>query len=308
MRFLSSLFVILSIILTANSFASEQLEETQDQLRRVLSLWTQVTGEPQLRAELSQQANVLRFKLKSLQDMNTDAIQTATVALQNKRDEWTRAAGNANLRNTLSEEITQLRSNLERLRNGEPVQEEKPTNTGNLNVIAGLDKIQQQNLAKVQLFLEKLTKNPQIYNVHNFNHDIFPYRDLLMQCNKAFGLTPKFAPEQSLQKLRVLRAHCLDKSAQTYAEKEIVKIGQYLHKKNGMVAEKETGLCPTLLLSCCVDFMEKSPDQINDVFIFLRALEENTRENGGCYPGYVGRMAAFNYRIIFHLLAQQHAL
>jgi hypothetical protein len=128
-------------------------------------------------------------------------------------------------------------------------------------------------------------------SVHAFNHSIRQFAPYLIEMNTLMGLNPNLTLVDCMGRLRQLR-NVLGPKAAGMGEAELMILHDYLVKDKAV--EPETGMHSLQLLSMLVDYLERCPDRATDVRIFFERLLENTKEKGGCYPGYVGRLVICN--------------
>ncbi|MEN8237233.1 MAG: hypothetical protein ABFQ95_06825 [Pseudomonadota bacterium] len=151
-------------------------------------------------------------------------------------------------------------------------------------------------LTATQLYnvLEELKKIPQGKNVHQFNKTfVVKHREFILKCNQDLGAkkTWKFnAIQQQIQRY-------IDFTG----DGDFPKLKDAWQKLKGYLQkhpiDRETGLNVAEMLSQTWDLCLRLNvmERQNQLFglntgRFLAALSENIEENGGCFPGFAGRL------------------
>lgn len=142
-------------------------------------------------------------------------------------------------------------------------------------------------------------------DVHKFNAQIRPLAPLVKRFNQLLKLDRAVDANVILDNLKALRiAHNLDPAC----DAEIVRLKSYLAKK--LDYDGETNMKITELLNAIWNYLTWNQylQQAKNVGIAVPLgelffyLQQNTQEQGGCFPGYAGRLMLLNARFIleFH--------
>lgn len=139
----------------------------------------------------------------------------------------------------------------------------------------------------------KLDDGKNIMDVHVFNSHMKPHAAFFNRCNACLFSAEIFAPNQVLTEMIALRAANPELKLPDIS-KEVTKLRGYLVK---LSLDGETGMQISDMLSAMWNYMRGPihPDR-RDEFIKLlyEKMLENTKQKGGCFPGYAGRLMQVN--------------
>lgn len=135
-------------------------------------------------------------------------------------------------------------------------------------------------------------------DVHLFNVKIKPYADLVNQCNELALLNCQHDPLHVIDFLSAMR---LEHGFAEEFETELAKIRAYL--KSGLDYDNETNMRVSHMLSALRNFFDVAHFQnpkaiLSEIFFYLK---QNTVEQGGCFPGYAGRLMLINGLFILEI-------
>ena len=151
--------------------------------------------------------------------------------------------------------------------------------------------------------VKQLFGNAKGQNVHDFNRLLYKHRDFLRKCNKLYGLDKQGSWPDMLNGLSTARkAYEFSDSF----EHEIKNLRAYL--KAGHNDEDETGVEAIEMLSAVWNYLESVPLHLrhiplSETFFYL---QQNTKEAGGCFPGYVGRLMLVNSLFVIRSHAKRN--